>query len=105
MSGFYNKKQTSKDLNNTSPNIRTNVSLDTNARILNAKGAIEIPSLTDICNFVIDNGLVVEAYAFYSVNKAREWKIEGVPIQNWRALLLSWNAKEIKERRGEANER
>lgn len=55
----------------------------------------EIPTLEDVERYAKSHGLTVDCKAFYEVNEARNWTINGEKIKYWRALLNRWDANQI----------
>ena len=52
--------------------------------------AVTRPTLAEIERHAEASGLAVDCKAFFDVNEARDWKIDGRPIRSWKALLASW---------------
>lgn len=51
------------------------------------------PELSEIEDFCEKSGLKVNSNAFFCYYSAKNWKINGKPIIDWRAVLLRWNEK------------
>lgn len=58
---------------------------------------ISIPTIKEIDSFIKDNELNVNSKQFFNYYNALGWKINGQPITNWKALLLTWNKNKEKE--------
>ena len=49
----------------------------------------EIENFFKSCNFVIN------AKTFYEYQKQNNWEVNGEKIQNWKALAMKWNSREL----------
>ena len=64
------------------------------------------PSLESVAAFVKEEGLVINAEAFYGYYAARGWMLGGTPVADWKALAHAWQAREAKfgcAKKGEAS--
>lgn len=53
--------------------------------------ALGVPALGDVEMFCQSEGLTVSPYAFWKTFEDREWKQDGVPIRNWKAMIKAWD--------------
>lgn len=52
------------------------------------------PTLSEVQDFVSENGWSWDARSFYDYYSARGWRLNGTPIYNWQALCRVWNRRE-----------
>ncbi len=52
------------------------------------------PSLVEVEEFCEANGLRVNAALFHSYYQARGWKLNGQPIDDWKATVQTWALRE-----------
>ena len=62
------------------------------------------PSLESVAAFVKEEGLVIDAGAFFNYYAARGWMVSGSPVSDWKALARSWQSKEGKFGRAQRGE-
>ena len=62
---------------------------------LDRTGLAGCPSLDEVTEYFRAKGVKGElAERFYSVNRDREWRIDGSPVKNWKKLADSWISNE-----------
>lgn len=49
------------------------------------------PALGDVEIYCQKEGLTVNPYAFWKTFEERDWKQDGVPIRNWKAMIKAWD--------------
>lgn len=50
----------------------------------------DYPTLSDVESFVFEKSLSVSARHFWEFFNDRNWEINGEPIKNWKAVMMSW---------------
>jgi len=56
------------------------------------------PAWVDVHEFFFEKKIVsFSAEEFIEFNEARNWKIDGDPIRDWKALAVAWNKKKLAE--------
>ena len=58
----------------------------------------EKPSLDVVKEFFEWRGLTIDPVTFWNYYEARGWKINGQPMENWKASAIAWNSRESKRR-------
>lgn len=53
------------------------------------------PEEEEIENFFKSCGFVISAKTFYEYQKQNNWEVNGEKIQNWKALAMKWNSREL----------
>lgn len=54
----------------------------------------ERPTLEEVTEYVKNQGLLVNAKRFFNYYESVGWKINGEPIQDWRARLRLWDSED-----------
>ena len=62
------------------------------------------PTLESVAAFVEEEGLAINAEAFYSYYAARGWMLSGTPVADWKALAHAWQSREGKFGRSKKGE-
>ena len=52
-----------------------------------------IPTLDELKAYIEEKKLKVDAKQFYECYESLDWKIDGQPIKNWKAVCRGWNNK------------
>ena len=59
----------------------------------------EIPTLDDVKQECIEKQYDVEPEVFYNFNASKGWMIGNVMMQDWKAALAAWDAREKQDRK------
>ena len=59
---------------------------------------IDAPSEEEVRAYCRKIGSRIDSTKFLEYYAEREWKIDGVPIRNWKAVLRSWDDRELHGR-------
>ena len=62
------------------------------------------PTLESVAAYVKEEGLAINADAFFNYYAARGWMLGGTPVADWKALARSWQSKEGKFCRAQRGE-
>lgn len=77
--------------------------LKNNNTLSNARGPDDLfhqkPTLDEVKEFCKWRGLTIDPNTFWNYYEARGWKINGQPMENWKASAMSWNSREGKKRK------
>ena len=70
---------------------------------------VDSPSLNEVQEFVSVTCVKVDPLCFYEYYKAKEWKIGGRSVVDWRACVLEWDRrerrKEVREKEREKSQK
>lgn len=70
-------------------------------------GVVSVPTLDEVRDFIRATNVNVDPVCFFSYHEAKEWRVGGRIVGDWRACVLEWDRrerrKEIRER--EKNEK
>ncbi len=81
------------DTNNNNNNSNNQNNLKKNKKKREIRVDFEIPSLSDVADYIFEENLDINAEDFFYLNDGNEWKINGEPIRDWRAALRGFVQK------------
>lgn len=56
------------------------------------------PTMEEIVDYFEEKGLTISAERFFNYNEKRNWKVDGEPIKDWKALAESWQRTQQNKR-------
>lgn len=59
-----------------------------------SQGAGRAPTVAEVSAYITETGSKVNAKVFCDYYGARGWKIKGEPVEDWRALIRTWDVRE-----------
>lgn len=93
----FRKKQASQ-CDTSVTNSDTEINTDTDKIREDKDCALCAPSWTEVYEFFFEKRISsFSAEDFIKQNEERDWKIDGEPIKNWKALAVSWDKQKKAE--------
>jgi len=104
---WYDKQKALQDTDATQPNVSPNVTVthDNGTDIEreedrdkekenNRESLISSPSLDDVTAYCCKRKSSVDPERFWNYHTARGWKLDGAPIEDWKAVFRNWEKSE-----------